>query len=141
MISFAQPRALNGLQTHIDRSFAAPHSPAAHFGTWLRPVDIPDEGDQFVLHVDLPGVDPKTVEITCNESVLTIRASRDQPRREARATARRIERIAGEFQRRFRLPELADTQNIKAKSINGVLEVAIPKLAREPPRRIAVEAG
>lgn len=60
------------------------------------------------------------------------------PRREI---ARRIERLTGEFRRRFRLPDLADAQNIKAKSVNGVLEIEIPKLAREKPRRIAVEAA
>jgi HSP20 family molecular chaperone IbpA len=58
-----------------------------------------------------------------------------------RETARRIERLTGEFRRRFRLPDLADAQNIKAKSVNGVLEIAIPKLAREKPRRIAAEAA
>ena len=68
-------------------------------------------------------------------------ATRAESRREARDGYRRIERITGEFQRRFSLPESADVQNIKAKAINGVLEVAIPKLAQVQPQRIAVEAA
>ena len=91
--------------------------------------------------MDLPGVDPKAVEISCDAGVLTIRGQRAESRREARDGYRRIERITGEFQRRFSLPESADVQNIKAKATNGVLEVAIPKLAQVQPQRIAVEAA
>jgi HSP20 family protein len=52
-----------------------------------------------------------------------------------------VERIKGEFQRRFSLPESADTQNIRAKAANGVLEIAIPKLAQVQPQRVMVEAA
>jgi HSP20 family protein len=81
------------------------------------------------------------VEITADQGVLTIRGRREDTRRESREGYRRVERITGEFQRRFSLPESADTQNIKAKFVNGVLEVAIPKLAQVQPHRITVEAA
>jgi HSP20 family protein len=129
------------LQKDIDRLFAAPQTTAADSGAWLPPVDIHEEAHQFVLTVDLPGVDPKAVEITSDQGVLTIRGQREGSRREAREGYRRIERITGEFQRRFSLPESADAQNIKAKVVNGVLEVAIPKLAQVQPHRITVEAA
>ena len=93
------------------------------------------------LHVDLPGVDPKAVEITTDQGVLTIRGQRQDARREAREGYRRVVRVTGEFQRRFSLPDSADTQNIKAKFVNGVLEAAIPKLAHVQPHRIMVEAA
>jgi HSP20 family protein len=137
-----EPWALvNRLQKDIDRLFGAPQTTAADSGAWLPPVDIHEEENQFVLNVDLPGVDPKTVEITSDQGVLTIRGQREESRREAREGYRRIERITGEFQRRFSLPESADVQNIKAKAVNGVLEVAIPKLAQVQPHRITVEAA
>jgi HSP20 family protein len=104
-------------------------------------VDIHEEANQFVLNVDLPGVDPKAVEITSDQGVLTIRGQREDSRKESREGFRRIERINGEFQRRFSLPESADAQNIKAKVANGVLEVSIPKLAQVQPHRIMVEAA
>ena len=131
---------VNRLQKDIDRLFA-PHTTAADTGAWLPPVDIHEEANQFVLNVDLPGVDPKAVEITADQGVLTIRGQREDARREARDGYRRIERIKGEFQRRFTLPETADAQSIKAKVTNGVLEVAIPKLAQVQPHRITVEAA
>ena len=136
-----EPWALvNRLQKDIDRLFAAPQTTAADSGAWLPPVDIHEEATAFVLNVDLPGVDPKLVEITSDHGVLTIRGRREEVRREASET-RRVERINGDFQRRFSLPESADVQNIKAKAVNGVLEVSIPKLAQVQPHRITVEAA
>ncbi len=129
------------LQKDIDRMVAAPPKSAAKAGAWLPPVDIHEAADQFFLHVDLPGVDPQAVEITSDHGVLTVRAKREIARPDAGAGYTRIERFSGEFQRTFTLPETADVQNIKAKVVNGVLEVAIPKLVQTPPRRIMVEAA
>ena len=136
-----EPWALvNRFQKDMDRLFAAPQT-AADSGAWLPPVDIHEESNQYILNVDLPGVDPKAVEITSEQGVLTIRGQREDSRKQAREGHRRIERVSGEFQRRFNLPETADVQNIKAKAVNGVLEVAIPKLAQVQPHRITVEAA
>ena len=137
-----EPWALvSRLQKEVDRLFGAPLTTAADSGAWLPPVDIHEEGNQFLLHVDLPGVDPKAVEITSDQGVLTIRGQREDTRKESREGFRRIERVTGEFQRRFSLPDSADAQNIKAKVTNGVLEVSIPKLAQVQPHRITVEAA
>jgi HSP20 family protein len=114
---------------------------AADSGAWLPPVDIHEEANQFVLHVDLPGVDPKAVEITAEHDVLTVRGRRESSRTATQEGFRRVERISGEFQRRFSLPETADAQNIKAKAVNGVLEITIPKVAQVQPLRISVEAA
>ena len=125
----------------MDRLFGAPLNSDADSGAWWPPGDIHEEAGQFALQVDLPGVDPKAVEITADQGVLTIRGQREDSRRESREGYRRVERITGEFQRRFSLPESADTQGIKAKFINGVLEVSIPKVAQVQPHRITVEAA
>jgi HSP20 family protein len=136
-----EPWALvSRLQKDVDRLFSAPQATAADSGAWLPQADIHEDANQFLLNVDLPGVDPKAVEITADHGVLTIRGQREEPGREA-CEARRIERVAGEFRRRFNLPDSADTQNITAKAVNGVLEVSIPKLAKVPPHRITVEAA
>jgi HSP20 family protein len=132
---------VNRFQRDIDRLFNAQQTTAADSGAWLPPVDINEEDNQFLLHVDLPGVDPKVVEITSEQGVLTIRGKREEAKREVREGYRRVERITGEFQRRFSLPDSADVQNIKAKAVNGVLEVSIPKLAQVQPQRIMVEAA
>lgn len=132
---------VNRLQKDIDRLFSAPQTTAAGSGAWLPPVDIHEEPNQFVLHVDLPGVDPKAVDITSEQGVLSIRGQREETKRESREGYRRIERVTGAFERRFSLPDAADVANIKAKVVNGVLEVLIPKQAQVQPHKITVEAA
>ena len=137
-----EPWALvNRLQKDIDRLFSAPLATAADSGAWLPPVDIHEDANQFLLHVDVPGVDPKAVEITSENGVLTVRGQRAESLQQTSEGYRRVERIKGEFQRRFSLPETADTQNIRARAANGVLEISIPKLAQVQPQRIVVEAA
>ncbi len=58
--------------------------------------------------------------------------------REEKNGYRRVERVSGEFFRRFTLPDTADAQAIEARHVNGVLEVVIPKQATVSPRRINV---
>src|SRR5258708_296639 len=129
-----EPWALvNRLQKDIDRLFGVPQTTATESGAWLPPVDIHEEAHQFILNVDLPGVDPTAVEITADNGVLTIRGKREEARREDAQGYRRVERITGEFLRRFSLPDSVDTQNITAKAANGVLAVPIPKLSPVPP--------
>jgi HSP20 family protein len=133
--------ALSRLQKDMDRLFGTPQSTAADSQGWLPPVDIHEEANQFLLHIDLPGVDPRAVEITAEKGVLTVRGRREGLKQEAREGYRRIERTKGEFQRRFSLPDSADSGAIKAKSVNGVLEIVIPKVAPVQAQRITVEAA
>src|ERR1700693_5756677 len=100
-----EPWALvSRLQKDIDRLSAAPSTTAADSGAWLPPVDIHEEADQFALHVDLPGVDPKAVEITADQGVLTIRGKREDARRESREGYPRVGRSTAGFERRSCLP-------------------------------------
>lgn len=108
---------------------------------WVPPVDIREEDGQFVIHADLPGVDPKHIDVTLEKGVLTIRGRRELEARDEQHGFRRVERVSGDFYRRFALPDTADSQAVKARFNNGVLEVAIPKQAQVLPRRINVEAA
>ena len=107
---------------------------------WVPSVDIREENQQFVLHADLPGVEPKDIDVTLEKGVLTIRGRRGLENREEKNGYRRVERVAGEFFRRFTLPDTADSQSVKAKFANGVLEVVIPKQPQVLPRKVTVEA-
>ena len=132
---------VNRLQKDIDRLFGAPIATAADSGAWLPPVDIHEEPNRFVITIDLPGVDPKAVSITAEQGVLSVRGRREESSQEGTEGYRRVERIKGDFERRFSLPETADAQGIRAKAANGVLEIALPKLAQVQPQRITVEAA
>src|SRR5690606_2090878 len=87
---------------------------------WMPAVDVTEEADRYVLHADVPGVDPKDIDITLENGVLTIRGRREDSRNGSHDGYRRIERMYGSFFRRFTLPDTADAEKISAQSRNGV---------------------
>ena len=108
---------------------------------WLPAVDVQETNDAFVLSADLPGVDPKDIDITMENGVLTLRGRRESELRKDENGYRRIERSSGEFFRRFSLPDTANADAISAKSAHGVLTVTIGKKAEVQPRRIQVKTS
>ena len=107
---------------------------------WRPAVDIKEEPNQFVILADLPGVDPKDIEITMDKGVLTIKGERVSGMEETREGYRRVERLHGTFYRRFSLPDTADADHIEARGRNGVLEIILPKHAEVQPRKISVKS-
>lgn len=105
---------------------------------WVPTVDIKEEEKQFVIHADIPGVDPKDIHVNMENGILTINGERSSASREGREGYRRIERSSGTFLRRFTLPDTTDAEKISAHCKNGVLEVMIPKHERVHPRKITV---
>jgi len=107
---------------------------------WIPAVDIKEEDDRFIFLADIPGVDPKDIEVTAENGTLTIKGERKAESKEEREGYKRIERSYGSYYRRFSLPDSADAENIKANSKNGVLELVIPKHEVGKARRITVKA-
>lgn len=105
---------------------------------WTPAVDIKEENERFVLEADIPGVDPKDIEITMDTGVLTIKGERKTESEEESNGYKRVERSYGSFYRRFSLPDTADAERISAKGRDGVLEVVIPKHEKVQPRKITV---
>lgn len=108
---------------------------------WMPAVDVHEAKDAFVLRADLPGVDPKDIEITMENGVLTLRGRRQSEVTREDSGYRRIERISGEFFRRFTLPDVADSNAISAQTSNGVLTVKIAKRPEVQPKRIEVKTS
>ena len=105
---------------------------------WMPAVDIEEHADKFVLLADVPGVDPKSIEITLEQGLLTLAGSRERKVEQEGVEARRTERASGRFFRRFTLPDTVDGEGVTAKGDNGVLAIVIPKRPTAQPRRIAV---
>jgi HSP20 family protein len=123
-----------------DGTLSSPEASSTPSVSWVPRVDIHEEKDRFVVLADVPGVDPKDIDITADNGVLTVRGERKAEKRETENGYERIERVSGSFLRRFTLPEGANTEQIKAKQTNGVLEVTIPKTPAVQPRRISIDA-
>lgn len=105
---------------------------------WAPRVDIKEEDKRFVIMADLPGVDPKEIEIHMDKGILTIKGERTIETNEENGRFTRSERHHGSFYRRFGLPDSADAEGIQATGKHGVLEIVIPKRPETTPRRIEV---
>jgi HSP20 family protein len=146
LVSYEPWALVNRLHRQLDQAFNRTTDTAATTSApsvaWIPRVDIYEEAERFVVLADVPGVEPKDIDITADKGVLTIRGERaSQKQATDKSGYERIERTSGSFLRRFTLPETANTESITAKHTNGVLEVSIPKHAQVQPRRISVEAA
>ncbi len=105
---------------------------------WAPAVDIKEEDNRFLLIADIPGVDPKDIEIHMEKGILTLKGERESEKKTEREGYKRIEREHGIFYRRFTMPDGVNPEGIEANSKNGVLTVVIPKSEAVQPRRIEV---
>ena len=107
---------------------------------WRPAVDIKEEKNCFLIVADVPGINPKDIEITMENGVLTVKGERHLDVEDSNENYKRVERMNGTFYRRFSLPDTADGERIEAKGSNGVLEITIPKHEKVLPRRIEVKS-
>jgi HSP20 family protein len=103
-------------------------------------LDAYRDGDTFYIDIDLPGVDPASIDVTVDRNVLTVRAER---RRTERDGIERLvsERPMGTVTRRLVLADSLDTDRLEASYDNGVLTLRIPVTERAKPRKVEVVAG
>lgn len=102
----------------------------------FMPMDLFKADDHYVLHADLPGIDPGSVSVDVENDTLTITAQRSAPDNGVQWLAN--ERFAGTYQRRLSLGDGVDPARITATYDNGVLTLTIPVAERARPRRISV---
>jgi HSP20 family protein len=99
--------------------------------------DIEDADDATTLTADLPGMTDNDIELTIAGSLLTVHGERKV--KDGRDVSRR--RFAGAFEKRFRIGEGYNLDDIQARIANGVLTITIAKAAQAKPRRIKLGSG
>ena len=104
------------------------------------PMDVWQTDDGFHVCLDLPGVDPASVDITTERHVLTISAER-RPEYTEGQNVLIAERPQGTFTRQLQLGDTVDTENITASYSDGVLHMTIPMTQAAQPRRVQVKTG
>ncbi len=110
-------------------------------GTTARPAAMPmdawQEGEEFIVALDLPGVSPESVELDVERNVLTVKAERKPPTGEDTEMVA-AERPQGVFSRQLILGDTLDTDGVKASYDAGVLTLRIPVAEKAKPRRIEI---
>ena len=105
---------------------------------WAPAVDIKEDDDKYILIADIPGVEPKDIDIHMENGILSIKGERNSELKTEHDGFKRIERKHGVFYRRFTMPEGVNADKIEAKSDKGVLTLSIPKQEAIKPRKITV---
>jgi HSP20 family protein len=101
------------------------------------PMDAYRQGDRFIVHFDLPGVDPESIDLTVEKNVLTVRAERSwQASDDTEVLV--SERPQGTFTRQLFLGEGLDAERIEATYNNGVLTLTIPVAEQAKPRKVTI---
>jgi HSP20 family protein len=104
------------------------------------PMDAYRRGDQVIVHFDLPGVDPASIDVTVEKDVLMVKAERRwEPREDDQLMV--SERSQGRFTRQLFLGEGLDGDRIEARYDNGVLTLCVPVAEQAKPRKVEITAG
>lgn len=106
----------------------------------VMPIDAYRRGEQFVVHVDVPGIDPDSLELTVEKNVLSVRAERRWQRDDGDQVLV-SERPQGSFTRQLFLGEGLDADRIEASYDNGVLTLIVPVAEQAKPRKVAISSG
>ena len=106
----------------------------------VMPMDAYRDNSSFVVHLDLPGVDADSIDLTVEQNVLTVHAERKPP---VGDSAERVvaERSYGVFSRQLFLGETLDTEHLTASYDAGVLTLTIPVAEQAKPRKVQVSGG
>ncbi len=111
-------------------------------GKWAPHVDIKIKDDKYIVLADIPGVNPKDINVTLEGNVLTIQGERTTESLDEKEGYTHSERFTGTYYRQFTLPEDIASNDITAKCDHGVLKLTIPKQQKqkESVKRIDVKS-
>lgn len=129
-------RELHRLHREMNRLFSGFTTPAEQFpaiNLWSSP-------DEVVLTAEVPGVDPKDVDISVIGNVVTLEGERKEDASVPADSYHRREREVGKFMRSVRLPYEVEAEKVQARYTNGILRVVLPRKESSKPRRIAIHA-
>jgi HSP20 family protein len=128
------------LRQEVDRlfNFFLPGT-EAFFSRVYPAVNLTEDGDNFYVRAELPGVKPENLDISVVEGRLLVRGERKVQAENPEANYHRREREAGFFRRTITLPSRVSQEKVSASMKNGVLTITLPKAEEAKPRKIAVK--
>jgi HSP20 family protein len=132
---------LSQMRRQLDRLFEDffTNGGVAAARAWAPELDVAETPEAIVVKAELPGIDPKEVEISVSGETLSIRGEKKEEKEEKGKTWHRVERSYGSFLRSIDLPAPVDAERISAEAKDGVLTVTLPKTEKARARRIEVK--
>jgi HSP20 family protein len=135
---------MTGMKSEMDRLFdrlaELRWNELPALGDWAPSMDVSETKDSLVCKVEVPGMEQKDIQISLQESLLTIKGEKKQEKEEKEEHYHRIERSYGAFTRSLRLPVAVDAGKVTATVKHGVLTVTLPKTPAAKGTTIPVKA-
>ena len=146
LIPRKQERQLTTLRREMDRLFERffegwPFRIPAEETVWQPTLDVSETAREIVIHAELPGMDPKDIDLSVRGDILTLAGERKQEKEEKGENFHRVERSYGSFSRSIRLPAEVDPGKVNATYKDGVLKITLGKTKEAAVRRIEVKAA
>jgi len=137
-------RDLERMRREMDRLWDSffegrPGRKAEEIGEWLPSLDVSETKNDVVVKAELPGIDPKDIDISLANDVLTIKGEKRQEKEEKEENYHLVERNYGSFTRAIRLPKDVQSDKISASFKNGVLKVTLPKSEEAKKKEIKIK--
>ena len=110
------------------------------WGKFTPAIDIVENDDAVVIKADVPGLDPKDIDVSISGQTLTIKGEKCEESEDKEKGYYRSERRYGAFTRTVALPSNVDADKIKADCKKGVLTITLPKVESEKPKRISIKS-
>jgi len=114
-----------------------PEANHAAVATFQPGIDVIETSNEYLIHADVPGASPETVDVNFDEGVLTLKA-KVTPRHDGQTRFLSKEYGVGDYERSFRVSNEIDPERITAELKQGVLMLHLPKTEAVKPRKIAV---
>lgn len=108
---------------------------------WVPSVDVSETAQEVIVQAELPGVDPKEIDISVQGNLLTLKGERKQEKEEQGTNYHRIERSFGAFSRTLQLPAEVNVDKVNAVYKNGVLKITLPKTEAAAAKKIEVKTA
>jgi HSP20 family protein len=146
MVRWDPFRDLVSIQDELNRLFgrtfagSEPTRPSGA-GAWMPSMDVYETEDRIVATLELPGIEPGDVEVSVEDSTLSVSGSRELSSEVKEENVHRLERRYGSFTRAITLPTTADTDKVEASFDKGVLTIAVPKVERAKAKKILVKGN
>ncbi len=112
------------------------------FGTeWKPAVDVAETESDITVKAEIPGIDPKDVDISITGDKLTLKGEKKEEKEKVGKCYHRVESSYGSFKRVIDLPVSVDVEKVVAKGENGLLEITLPKKEESKTKKINVKVG
>jgi HSP20 family protein len=106
---------------------------------WLPSLDVSETKNELVVKAEVPGMDPKDIDISLSDGMLTIKGEKKQEKEEKEADYHLVERSYGSFTRSVQLPKEVQSEKINASYKNGILKITLPKSEEAKKKEIKIK--